>query len=118
QLFAAHGYAVVTVNPRGSSGYGEAFSRAIWADWGNKDYDDVMAGVDYAIRSGIADPRRLGVGGWSYGGILTDHVIVKTNRFAAAAPRSSSPTANRTGCAPRPTSRIAWSAPWRGTTAS
>ena len=84
QLFAAHGYAVVTVNPRGSSGYGEAFSRAIWADWGNKDYDDVMAGVDYAIRSGIADPRRLGVGGWSYGGILTDHVIVKTNRFAAA----------------------------------
>jgi dipeptidyl aminopeptidase/acylaminoacyl peptidase len=84
QLFAANGYAVINVNPRGSSGYGEAFCKAIFADWGNKDYDDVMAGVDYAIRQGIADPKRLGVGGWSYGGILTDHVIVRTNRFAAA----------------------------------
>lgn len=84
QLFAANGYAVVNVNPRGSSGYGEAFCKAIFADWGNKDYDDVMAGVDYAIHRGIADPKRLGVGGWSYGGILTDHVIVRTNRFAAA----------------------------------
>jgi len=84
QLFAANGYAVINVNPRGSSGYGEAFCKAIFADWGNKDYDDVMAGVDYAIRQGIADPKRLGVGGWSYGGILTDHVIVRTTRFAAA----------------------------------
>jgi dipeptidyl aminopeptidase/acylaminoacyl peptidase len=84
QLFAANGYAVINVNPRGSSGYGEAFCKAIFADLGNKDYDDVMAGVDYAIRQGIADPKRLGVGGWSYGGILTDHVIVRTNRFAAA----------------------------------
>jgi dipeptidyl aminopeptidase/acylaminoacyl peptidase len=84
QIFAAHGYAVLNVNPRGSSGYGEAFCKAIFADWGNKDYDDVMAGVDYAIRQGIADPKRLGVGGWSYGGILTDHVLVKTTRFAGA----------------------------------
>lgn len=84
QLFAAHGYAVVLPNPRGSSGYGQDFSRAIWADWGNKDYDDVMAAVDFAVRDGIADPRRLGVGGWSYGGILTDYVITKTDRFAAA----------------------------------
>jgi len=83
-LFAANGYVVVTTNPRGSSGYGQDFSHAIWADWGNKDYQDVMAGVDYAIREGWADPDRLGVGGWSYGGILTDHVIVRTDRFKAA----------------------------------
>jgi len=83
-LFAANGYVVVTTNPRGSSGYGQEFSYAIWADWGNKDYDDVMAGVDYAIEQGWADPDRLGVGGWSYGGILTDHVITKTDRFKAA----------------------------------
>jgi dipeptidyl aminopeptidase/acylaminoacyl peptidase len=83
-LFAANGYVVVTTNPRGSSGYGQAFSHAIWADWGNKDYDDVLAGVDYAIEQGWADPDRLGVGGWSYGGILTDHVITKTDRFKGA----------------------------------
>jgi dipeptidyl aminopeptidase/acylaminoacyl peptidase len=83
-LFAANGYVVVTTNPRGSSGYGQAFSHALWADWGNKDYDDVMAGVDYAIEQGWADPDRLGVGGWSYGGILTDHVITKTDRFKGA----------------------------------
>ncbi|MGH7547562.1 MAG: S9 family peptidase [Gemmatimonadales bacterium] len=84
QLFAAHGYVVVLPNPRGSSGYGQDFSKAIWADWGNKDYEDVMAGVDYVIRQGYADPKRLGVGGWSYGGILTNYVITKTDRFAAA----------------------------------
>jgi len=84
QLFAANGYAVVTVNPRGSSGYGQAFSHAIWADWGNKDFDDVMAGVDHAIARGWADPARLGVGGWSYGGILTNYVITRTDRFRAA----------------------------------
>ncbi len=83
-LLAANGYVVVTTNPRGSSGYGQAFSHVIWADWGNKDYDDVMAGVDYAIERGWADPARLGVGGWSYGGILTDHVITKTDRFKGA----------------------------------
>jgi dipeptidyl aminopeptidase/acylaminoacyl peptidase len=75
---------VVTVNPRGSSGYGQEFSKAIWADWGNKDYEDVMAGVDYAIEQGYADPDRLGVGGWSYGGILTNYVITKTQRFKGA----------------------------------
>lgn len=84
QLFAAKGYVVVTVNPRGSSGYGQAFASAIWADWGNKDYEDVMAGVDYAIRMGWADSTRLGVGGWSYGGILTNYVITKTDRFKGA----------------------------------
>lgn len=84
QMLAAQGFAVVAANPRGSSGYGRDFSRAIWADWGNKDYDDVMAAVDHVIAMGVADPDRLGVGGWSYGGILTDHVISKTNRFKAA----------------------------------
>jgi dipeptidyl aminopeptidase/acylaminoacyl peptidase len=84
QLFAAHGYVVVMTNPRGSSGYGQEFSHALWADWGNKDFEDVMAGVDYAIAQGYSDPDKLGVGGWSYGGILTDHVITKTDRFKAA----------------------------------
>ncbi len=84
QMLAARGFAVVAANPRGSSGYGRDFSYALWADWGNKDYDDVMAAVDTAIAMGVADPDRLGVGGWSYGGILTDHVIAKTSRFKAA----------------------------------
>ena len=84
QLFAANGYLVVTVNPRGSSGYGQDFSLGIYRDWGNKDFDDVMAGVDYAIEKGYADPDRLGVGGWSYGGILTNYVITKTDRFKGA----------------------------------
>lgn len=83
-LFAANGYVVLTPNPRGSTGYGQKFCQAIFADWGNKDYDDVMAEVDYAIAKGIADPARLGVGGWSYGGILTDHVLIRTARFKAA----------------------------------
>ena len=84
QVLAAQGYAVVAANPRGSTGYGTAFSRAIWADWGNKDYEDVMAAVDHVVATGVADPDRLGVGGWSYGGILTDYVVSKTTRFKAA----------------------------------
>ena len=84
QMLAAKGFAVVAANPRGSSGYGRSFSRALWAAWGEPDFDDVMAAVDTAIAMGVADPDRLGVGGWSYGGILTDHVISKTTRFKAA----------------------------------
>lgn len=84
QLFAANGYCVVLVNPRGSSGYGQDFSLGIWRNWGVKDFEDVMAGVDHAIAKGYADPDRLGVGGWSYGGILTNYVITKTDRFKAA----------------------------------
>lgn len=84
QLFAANGYVTLLINPRGSSGYGQPFSEALFADWGNKDYQDVMAGVDYAIAQGYADPNHLGVGGWSYGGILTNYVITKTNRFKGA----------------------------------
>jgi len=84
QLFAANGYAVLLPNPRGSSGYGQDFAKAIWADWGNKDFQDDMAFVDYALAQGIADPDKLGVGGWSYGGISTDFIIAQTNRFKAA----------------------------------
>ena len=84
QIFGAQGYAVVAANPRGSSGRGRDFSRAIWADWGNKDFDDVNAAVDAAIEMGVADPDRLGVGGWSYGGILTNYVITQTGRFKGA----------------------------------
>ena len=84
QLFAANGYVVVQTNPRGSSGYGQEFSADLWAEWGVRDYEDVIAGVDYAIQRGWSDPDRLGVGGWSYGGILTDHVITKTDRFSGA----------------------------------
>jgi dipeptidyl aminopeptidase/acylaminoacyl peptidase len=84
QLLAANGYVVLFPNPRGSSGYGQEFCKAIFADWGNKDYEDDMAMVDYAIAQGIADPDKLGVGGWSYGGISTDFIIGHTNRFRAA----------------------------------
>jgi dipeptidyl aminopeptidase/acylaminoacyl peptidase len=90
QLFAADGYVVVLPNPRGSSGYGQDFSLGIWKSWGEKDYEDVLASVDYVIEQGYADPDRLGVGGWSYGGLLTNHVIVKTGRFKAAITGASS----------------------------
>jgi len=84
QLLAANGYVVVISNPRGSSGYGQDFSAALFANWGVPDFEDVMAAVDYAIAEGYADPDRLGVGGWSYGGILTNYVITKSDRFEAA----------------------------------
>ncbi len=84
QLYAANGYAVLFPNPRGSTGYGQDYCKAIYADWGNKDFQDDMAMVDYAIEQGIADPDKLGVGGWSYGGISTDFIITQTTRFKAA----------------------------------
>jgi dipeptidyl aminopeptidase/acylaminoacyl peptidase len=83
-LFAANGYVVVLPNPRGSTGYGQEFCRAIWADWGNLDLKDILATIDYVIELGYADEDRLGVGGWSYGGILTNYVITTTSRFKAA----------------------------------
>ena len=84
QIFAANGYAVLAVNYRGSSGRGQKFSRAIFADWGNYEVQDLLAGVDHVIKMGVADPDRLGVGGWSYGGILTDYLIATDTRFKAA----------------------------------
>lgn len=84
QALAGAGYVVVAANPRGSSGRGEDFAKAIYADWGNKDGEDVLAAVDHAVAEGIADPKRLGVGGWSYGGILTNQVIARDGRFKVA----------------------------------
>ena len=84
QLYAANGYVALFPNPRGSSGYGQDYCKAIYADWGNKDYQDDMAMVDYAIEQGIADPDKLAVGGWSYGGMSTDFIIAQTTRFKAA----------------------------------
>ena len=84
QFYAANGYLVLQVNYRGSAGRGQAYSSAISADWGNKEVLDLMAGVDYVVSTGMADPDRLAVGGWSYGGILTDYMIASTTRFKAA----------------------------------
>ena len=84
QLFAANGYAVIMPNPRGSTGYGAEFAHGTVAAWGENDYDDVMAAIDHGIEIGLVDPARTGVGGWSYGGILTNYVITQTTRFQAA----------------------------------
>jgi dipeptidyl aminopeptidase/acylaminoacyl peptidase len=84
ELFAANGYLVLAVNYRGSSGRGQAWKKAIYADWGNKEVQDLLAGVDHVIGLGFVDASRLGIGGWSYGGILTDYTIATTTRFKAA----------------------------------
>ncbi|HTT62150.1 MAG TPA: S9 family peptidase [Bryobacteraceae bacterium] len=83
--FAARGYAVLRINPRGSGGYGRTFRFANMNDWGGKDYGDLMAGVDHVISMGVADPDRLAVMGWSYGGFMTSWVVTHTHRFKAAA---------------------------------
>jgi dipeptidyl aminopeptidase/acylaminoacyl peptidase len=82
--FAARGWAVLRCNIRGSSGYGRAFRYADYKDWGGKDFKDLMAGVDHVIAIGVADPDRLGVMGWSYGGYMSSWVITQTKRFKAA----------------------------------
>ena len=84
QLLAAEGYVVVMPNPRGSWGYGQAFGEAIFQDWGGIDYEDVIASMDFAVASGWVDEDRMGVYGWSYGGMMTNHIITKTDRFKAA----------------------------------
>jgi len=84
QVFAANGYAVLAVNYRGSSGRGQKYSRSIFADWGHYEVEDLLAGVDHVIAMGVADPDRLGVGGWSYCGILTDYIIATDTRFRGA----------------------------------
>ncbi|MEQ8426188.1 MAG: prolyl oligopeptidase family serine peptidase, partial [Cyclobacteriaceae bacterium] len=85
QLHAANGYAVANVNYRGSNGRGMDYSRAIYADWGNKEVVDLLGAVDHLIKEGKVDPNKLGVGGWSYGGILTDYITAADTRFKAAA---------------------------------
>ena len=84
QLFAAHGYAELNVNYRGGSGRGSAYQKIIAADWGNHEVTDLLAMVDEVVKQGFVDPERMGVGGWSYGGILTDYTIASTTRFKAA----------------------------------
>jgi dipeptidyl aminopeptidase/acylaminoacyl peptidase len=84
QWFAANGYAVLRMNYRGSDGRGSKYQRAIAADWGHHEVEDLEAGVDGVIKMGVADPDHLGVGGWSYGGILTDYMIASDTRFKAA----------------------------------
>jgi len=84
QLLATRGYAVLYPNVRGSTGYGHDFLAANRADWGGGDFRDVMAGVDYLIGSGIADPNRLGIGGWSYGGYMAAWAVTQTDRFKAS----------------------------------
>jgi len=82
--FASRGYAILRPNPRGSSGYGTEFRRANIQDWGFGDYQDLMTGVDRVIEMGVADPERLGVMGWSYGGFMTSWIVTQTQRFKAA----------------------------------
>ena len=82
--FASKGYAILRPNPRGSSGYGMEFRRANIKDWGGADYQDLMTGVDKVIAMGVADPERLGVMGWSYGGFMTSWIVTQTQRFKAA----------------------------------
>jgi len=84
QWLATKGYAELNVNYRGSSGRGQDYAKAIAADWGHKEVIDLLAGVDKAVAMGVADPNRLAVTGWSYGGILTDYTIASDNRFKAA----------------------------------
>jgi dipeptidyl aminopeptidase/acylaminoacyl peptidase len=82
--FSAQGYAVLRCNVRGSTGYGKAFRWANFRDWGGKDAQDVLSGVDHVIALGVADPQRLGITGWSYGGYLTASIVTQTDRFRAA----------------------------------
>lgn len=83
-LWASQGYAVVYTNPRGSQTYGEAFAAGCIADWGGKDYQDIMLGLDKAIAMGVVDPERVGITGWSYGGYMSCWAITQTGRFKAA----------------------------------
>ncbi|HEY1838335.1 MAG TPA: S9 family peptidase [Rhizomicrobium sp.] len=84
QMITADGYALVAANPRGSTGRGLKYCAGIFADWGGVSVPDVLAAVDYAVKTGVADPGHLGVGGWSYGGMLTNYVIASDTRFKAA----------------------------------
>jgi dipeptidyl aminopeptidase/acylaminoacyl peptidase len=84
QLLAVQGFAVFYPNIRGSTGYGQSFIEMNRNDWGGSDFKDVMAGVDYLIAQKIADPQRLGIGGWSYGGYMAEWAITQTNRFKAS----------------------------------
>ncbi|GAB3547013.1 S9 family peptidase [Spirosoma fluminis] len=85
QILASGGYAVAAVNYRGSNGRGLAYCKAIYGDWGNKEVADILGAADYLVAKNIAEPTKLGIGGWSYGGILTNYTIATDSRFKAAA---------------------------------
>ena len=90
QMHAGRGYATLAVNPRGSSGYGQAFSDGTLLNWGGGDYKDLMAAVDHVVKvKPEIDPHRLGVMGGSYGGFMTNWVITQTTRFKAAVSSAS-----------------------------
>jgi len=90
QIQSARGYATLALNPRGSSGYGQAFADGTLLNWGGGDYKDLMAGVDYVLRlKPEVDPQRLGVTGGSYGGFMTNWIITQTPRFKAAVSAAS-----------------------------
>ena len=89
QVLAGRGYAVLYLNPRGSHAYGQRFVEACVGDWGGKDYEDLMAGVDHLLAQGWVDERRLYVTGGSYGGFMTNWIIGHTDRFRAAATQRS-----------------------------
>ena len=120
QVLTGRGYAVLYTNPRGSHAYGEKFSTACVGDWGGKDYEDLMAGVDHALKAGWVDEKRLYVTGGSYGGFMTNWIVGHTTRFrAAATQRSISNNISAFG-----TSDIGWhfwqhemgqATPWRDT---
>ena len=82
--FSGEGFAIFQPNFRGSDGYGRDFARGNYENWGMADYQDIMTGVDYLIDQGIADPERMVVGGWSYGGYMTAWIVTQTDRFKAA----------------------------------
>lgn len=84
QVLAGAGYAVAAVNYRGSSGRGKTYTKTIYADWGNKEVKDIIAIANQLIADGVADATKLGMGGWSYGGILTNYTIATDTRFKAA----------------------------------
>jgi dipeptidyl aminopeptidase/acylaminoacyl peptidase len=84
QMLAANGYAVIAVNYRGSNGRGIAYTKAIEADWGNKEVLDILGAADHLTKAGVIDGENLGISGWSYGGILTDYTIASDTRFKAA----------------------------------
>jgi dipeptidyl aminopeptidase/acylaminoacyl peptidase len=86
QYFVARGFALFYCNPHGSTGSGEAFMRQVVGDWGGLDFQDIMLGVDQCIARGVADPERLAVTGYSYGGYMSMFTIGHTNRFKAAVP--------------------------------
>ncbi|MCH7587419.1 MAG: S9 family peptidase [Chloroflexi bacterium] len=88
QMLTGAGYAVLLINQRGSTGYGDEFAGAITGDWGNLDYEDLMAGVDHVIALGLADPERLGCCGLSGGGNLSCWIVGHTDRFKAAVPEN------------------------------